>query len=106
MPSPHSLVRPLRPLTRTIRRHYAIPSRGPPNLQVFNSNTKWLQKERAASDVEASRRVDYLKDEVASRLCERLLVLIHYLPSCIKLTLRSGHPTPLQQRPGLRRQCL
>ena len=43
-------------------------------LQVFNSNTKYLQKERAASDAEASRKVDYLRDEVAARLCDRLLV--------------------------------
>lgn len=45
-------------------------------LQVFNSNTKHLQRERAASDVEGSRKVDYLRDEVAVRLCERLLVSI------------------------------
>lgn len=44
-------------------------------LQVFNDKTKYLQRERAAADVEASRRVDYLRDEVADRLCERLLVL-------------------------------
>ena len=43
-------------------------------LQVFNDNTKHLQRERAAADVEASRQVDYLRDEVASRLCDRLLV--------------------------------
>ena len=43
-------------------------------LQVFNDNTKYLQRERAAADVEASRSVDYLRDEVADRLCERLLV--------------------------------
>ena len=43
-------------------------------LQVFNDNTKHLQRERAAADVEGSRKVDYLRDEVASRLCERLLV--------------------------------
>ena len=43
-------------------------------LHVFNDNTKYLQRERAAADVEASRRVDYLRDEVADRLCERLLV--------------------------------
>ena len=46
-------------------------------LQVFNSNTKQLQRERAALDDEGSRRVDYLRDEVAIRLCERLLVSIH-----------------------------
>lgn len=43
-------------------------------LQVFNSNTKHLQRERAASHAEDSRNVDYLRDEVAVRLCERLLV--------------------------------
>lgn len=43
-------------------------------LQVFDDNTKQLQRQRAAADAEASRKVDYLRDEVASRLCERLLV--------------------------------
>ncbi len=43
-------------------------------FEVFNSHTKWLQKERAAADVEGSRQADYLKDEVAARVCERLLV--------------------------------
>ena len=43
-------------------------------LQVFNRNTKYLQKERAAVNIEDSRKVDYLRDEVAIRLCERLLV--------------------------------
>ena len=55
-------------------RHYAMQVPGAPMLQVFNDNTKQLQRERAAADTEASRRVDYLRDEVASRLCERLLV--------------------------------
>lgn len=43
-------------------------------LEVFNRKTKHLQKDRAAQNVEESRKVDYLKDEVATRLCERLLV--------------------------------
>lgn len=33
-----------------------------------------MQKDRAARNVEQSRQVDYIKDEVARRLCERLLV--------------------------------
>lgn len=33
-----------------------------------------MQKERAARNSELSRQVDYLRDEVAHRLCERLLV--------------------------------
>jgi NADH dehydrogenase [ubiquinone] 1 alpha subcomplex assembly factor 5 len=57
----------------TAARRYAIQS-GNPTLKVFNRKTKHLQKERAARNVELSRKVDYLKDEVATRLCERLLV--------------------------------
>jgi hypothetical protein len=58
---------------------YAVQTPGAPTLDVFNRNTKRLQKQRAAQDVESSRRVDYLKDEVAVRLCERLLVSCHFL---------------------------
>ena len=54
--------------------HYASQAPGPPTLQVFNDEIKHLQRERAAADVEGSRKVDYLRDEVASRLCERLPV--------------------------------
>ena len=55
-------------------RAYAVQAPGAPTLQVFNRHTKHLQKERAAADPVASRKVDYLKDEVAHRLSERLLV--------------------------------
>ena len=63
-----------------LSRRYAVQAPGAPTLQIFNSHTKYLQKERAASDPEASRKVDYLRDEVASRLCERLLVFNSLLP--------------------------
>lgn len=56
------------------RRHYAFQASGPPVFEVFNRKSKWLQKEKAAANVETSRQADYLKDEVAIRLCERLLV--------------------------------
>ncbi|KAF2201829.1 S-adenosyl-L-methionine-dependent methyltransferase [Delitschia confertaspora ATCC 74209] len=42
-------------------------------MEIFSQRQKWMQKERAASDTEHSRNVDYLRDEVASRLCERVL---------------------------------
>jgi NADH dehydrogenase [ubiquinone] 1 alpha subcomplex assembly factor 5 len=58
-------------------RRYAIQTPGAPTADVFSSRTKWQQKERAASDVEQSRKVDYLRDEVAFRLSERLLVRLH-----------------------------
>lgn len=62
------------------RRSFATQAAGAPRFQVFNRQAKWLQKERAARNVEASRQADYLKDEIASRLVERLLVrarLVH-----------------------------
>ena len=61
-------------LNTTSQCGYAVQSGGKPVFNVFNRRAKWLQKERAAANVEASRQADYLKDEVAIRLCERLLV--------------------------------
>ena len=60
-------------LASTPSRRYAIQAGGSPIAEVFDQRTKWLQKERAASDQKHSRQVDYLRDEVARRLCERLL---------------------------------
>lgn len=65
------------------QRRYAFQAAGAPVYDVFNRKTKWLQRERAASDVETSRRADYLRDEVAGRLCERLLVSWNPHPSKI-----------------------
>lgn len=45
-----------------------------PAFDVFNRDVKRTQKDRAASDIEMSRDVDYLRNEVASRLSDRLLV--------------------------------
>lgn len=59
---------------RSYHRGYAVQAPGAPTLQVFNRHIKYLQKERAATDIDTGRKVDYLKDEVATRLCERLLV--------------------------------
>jgi NADH dehydrogenase [ubiquinone] 1 alpha subcomplex assembly factor 5 len=62
-----------------ISRSYAVQAPGNPTLQIFDRHTKYLQKERAAADVKRSRQVDYLKDEVAMRLSERLLVSFNIL---------------------------
>jgi len=56
-----------------IRRTYAIQAGGAPIAEVFDARTKWLHKERAAANATHSRQVDYLRDEVAARLCDRLL---------------------------------
>lgn len=45
----------------------------PSSFQVFDHTTKRLQRDRAGLNP-VSRSTDYLKDEVASRLVERLLV--------------------------------
>lgn len=55
-------------------RCYASQTPGSPLLEVFNSQAKRTQRDRAARNVDESRKVDYIKDEVAMRLCERLLV--------------------------------
>lgn len=59
---------------RSQSRAYAVQTPGAPTVEVFNNHTKWQQKERAAANADLSRKVDYLKDEVATRLCDRLLV--------------------------------
>jgi NADH dehydrogenase [ubiquinone] 1 alpha subcomplex assembly factor 5 len=67
-----SLVSPASP--PSARRTYAFQSPGGAVFKVFNSRAKWHQKERAAPNPDLSRQADYLKDEVAMRVCERLLV--------------------------------
>lgn len=67
------LLRPVRrSLAHSSHRSYAVQAPGT-RLQVFDRNLKRQQKDRAAANVESSRQVDYLRDAVASRLCERLL---------------------------------
>lgn len=65
-----------RSFTAAGRRSYASQTPGNPMLEVFNRKSKTMQKDRAARNVEEGRKVDYIKDEVAMRLCERLLVLL------------------------------
>lgn len=55
------------------RRGYAVQNSGAPIASVFSNEAKYLQRSRAAANVTESRAVDYLRDEVAARLCTRLL---------------------------------
>ncbi|KAK1773458.1 S-adenosyl-L-methionine-dependent methyltransferase [Copromyces sp. CBS 386.78] len=68
----------------TARRSYAFQS-GSLNFEVFNRRAKWLQKERAAAHVREGRQADYLKDEVAMRVCERLLDVKREFPLVLDL---------------------
>lgn len=72
-----------------IHRRYAVQAPGAPTLEIFNEHKKYLQKERAASNAEQSREVDYLRDEVAQRLCERLLDIQRNFPSVLDLGANS-----------------
>ncbi|KAI1657499.1 S-adenosyl-L-methionine-dependent methyltransferase [Daldinia decipiens] len=81
------------------RRFYAIQAAAPPVHQVFNRHTKWLQKERAAAHVENSRVADYLKDEVAIRLCDRLLDIKRNYPSVLDLGANSCNIARALTRP-------
>ncbi|ERF72043.1 hypothetical protein EPUS_04961 [Endocarpon pusillum Z07020] len=71
------------------KRSYAVQAPGAPTLEIFNQHVKYLQKERAASNAEQSRKVDYIRDEVAQRLCERLLDIQRHFPSVLDLGANS-----------------
>src|SRR5256885_15808193 len=59
------------------KRCLATTTSGAP-FQVFNTETKRHQRNRAATlDPGTSRRTDYLRDEVATRLIERFMVSIY-----------------------------
>ena len=74
LPIPRALGTSTQGLTkRHANRPYAIQAGGAPIAEVFSARTKWMQKERAAANIPQSRQVDYVRDEVAFRLCERLL---------------------------------
>ncbi|KAF9741857.1 hypothetical protein PMIN04_008020 [Paraphaeosphaeria minitans] len=77
------LTRRASPLRAT--RCYAMQAPGAPIVDIFSQQHKWMQKERAARDVETSRSVDYLRDEVASRLCERLMDINRPFPNVLDL---------------------
>ena len=84
------IVRIYRPLARSLptrsyplccpSRQYAIQAGGSPIAEVFDGRTKYVHKERAASNVTQSRQVDYLRDEIATRLCDRLLDINRHFP--------------------------
>ncbi|KAK3304043.1 S-adenosyl-L-methionine-dependent methyltransferase [Chaetomium strumarium] len=84
---PQSLRLPAAP--HCTRRTYAVQASGSTVFKVFNSRTKWLQKERAAAHPEISRQADYLKDEVAMRVCERLLDIKRQFPRVLDLGANS-----------------
>ncbi|CAG8548282.1 6404_t:CDS:10, partial [Diversispora eburnea] len=76
-----------------ICRNYATASstQTPSAFQVFDRNVKKIQRNRAALDVENSRQVDYLKDEIAYRIVDRLLDIKRKFEVVVDLGSGCGH---------------
>lgn len=87
------------PVPRRIRRSYAVQTPGASAIEVFDLRTKWLHKERAALDVEQSRKVDYLRDEVAARLCDRLLDINRTFPKALDFGANACNIARILTRP-------
>ncbi|CAO3655194.1 unnamed protein product [Mucor fragilis] len=77
-----------RSITTTARRHYVAT---PQAFHVFNREAKKLQKDRAAMNVQESRTVDYLKDEIAARVADRLLDISRDFDTVVDLGSGCGH---------------
>ncbi|PVU98757.1 hypothetical protein BB559_001283 [Furculomyces boomerangus] len=50
-----------------------------------------MQRDRAAENVEASRQVDYLKDEIASRIADRILDIKRNFSTIVEIGAGCGH---------------
>ncbi|GAA5949952.1 hypothetical protein JCM3765_007748 [Sporobolomyces pararoseus] len=63
-------------INRSTKRGYAVPSFAPSSaspFQVFDRNLKRSQRDRAAANKDKSRLTDYVKDDVAQSMVDRLL---------------------------------
>uniref|UniRef100_A0A060T4J6 ARAD1C41074p n=1 Tax=Blastobotrys adeninivorans TaxID=409370 RepID=A0A060T4J6_BLAAD len=60
-------------------------------FQVFDKRLKRVQRDRAASNVEQSREVDYLRDEIALRATERLAFVTKEFPRVLDLGSGPGN---------------
>lgn len=92
---------PASPIRNTpFKRSYAVQSPGSPAIQVFDTHTKWTHKERAAANEEQSRKVDYLRDEVAARLCDRLLDINRTFPKALDFGANACNIARILTRPN------
>ncbi|EMD00397.1 hypothetical protein BAUCODRAFT_99597 [Baudoinia panamericana UAMH 10762] len=81
------------------RRRYAIQAGGAPIVEVFDPRTKYIHKERAATHVAHSRQVDYLRDEVATRLCDRILDIKRNFPKVLDFGANACNIARILTRP-------
>src|SRR5579862_5980245 len=95
---PSLSIRP-KALVQIGRRWLATSSSSAP-FQVFNSDIKRHQRNRAVlHDPGTSRRTDYLRDEVATRLMERFMVPF------LTISLMRVDKSTVQYSRGLRFRC-
>lgn len=96
--------------TGAARRAYAVPSFAPSSaspFSVFDRTLKVAQRDRAARNKDRSRLTDYVKDDVAETMVDRLLVR-DLTPSltprdrlytrCILTSCSAGHQTAIPAR--------
>lgn len=86
-----------------LRRGLATATKG--QFTVFDRATKLRQRSRAALKVDASRKADYLRDEVSLRTIERLGFILREFPRVLDFGCHSGNfikslCTPLEVPPG------
>ncbi|KAJ2026037.1 hypothetical protein H4S03_008721 [Coemansia sp. S3946] len=60
-------------------------------FEVFDRNAKRMQRNRAAARATDSREVDYLKDEVAARVSDRLLDIKRRYHTVVEIGAGCGH---------------
>ncbi|KAK6511935.1 hypothetical protein TWF481_000838 [Arthrobotrys musiformis] len=72
---------------------------GAGSLQIFDRCVKRLQRDRAAANFEESRNVDYLRDEVANRLVERLYDINRSYENVLDLGAGACHLARALHRP-------
>ncbi|KAJ2899951.1 hypothetical protein IWW38_000749 [Coemansia aciculifera] len=70
-------------------REYLEKSAAP--FEVFDRNAKRMQRNRAAARAVDSREVDYLKDEVAARVSDRLLDIKRRYHTVVEIGAGCGH---------------
>lgn len=59
--------------------------------EVFDRRVKTVQRDRAALDTRLSRQADYLRDEAAVRMAERLAFISRTFPRVLDLGSGAGH---------------
>ena len=70
---------------------YAVPKPTPSVFSVFNRNSKIWQKDVAAKNINQSRTVDYIRNEVGEGFRDRLLDIKRRYPKIVCIGSGSSH---------------